>query len=122
MFYIFSFYARGFVVGFGASGPSAVHSSLEAGFPGHHFKTGGVEYPAAGGYYKDTNGYAKRAAPLYYIVETEATAKVGTQVLDWYMNTVQVRLLLRVHVRRGTSILRIALCICLLFYQNFTVL
>lgn len=62
------------ITGFGASGPSGIHSSLESGFPSHHFKAAGEEYPA--GYYKEGNGYAKREAPLYYIVENDNSDKV----------------------------------------------
>ncbi|XP_065216271.1 uncharacterized protein LOC135842645 [Planococcus citri] len=58
--------------GYGLTGPSNIHGSLETGYPNNDFKSA-IEYPS--GYYKDPNSYAKRAAPAYFLVDNNTADK-----------------------------------------------
>ncbi len=56
------------------TGPSSIHSSLDSAYPHNDFKAA-IGYP--NGYYKDASLYSKRAAPLYYVIENNASGKVS---------------------------------------------
>lgn len=59
--------------GYGLTGPSNIHGSLETGYPNNDFKSA-IEYP--NGYFKDPSSYAKRAAPSYFLVDNHTSDKV----------------------------------------------
>lgn len=70
-----------FFSGYGLTGPSNIHGSLEGGYPNNDFKSA-IEYPS--GYYKDPGSYAKRSIPPFVYIDTNKS-KVGE--INYYIMT-----------------------------------